>query len=873
MSESSKDAEMQQLEQRLGELQALIQVIGRINRSLQVDDVLQASQDGILRVLEGRFGCFLLIDLPARQLELAHAETLPPILGESLRLLVRDFQFPPPDVEPENPVSLIAALGERVREVLQAYTSESAALIPLTSRQRPVGILVVGVGTPRVLMPLSIDLLMFIGEQVGMAIENARLHASQERSIATLDRRNLELRTLNAIGNILSHPLEIVRALYQVCEQITPITGMESAAILLADENQERLVLTAYHSVEAELLSEAYQVGLDDPMARAIAVEGQVFAADDVMMDQVPSFAGPRRAGYHAGIGVPIKLRGKPIGAMFVGSKTLMRYEKADVDLMVNIGERIGMALENHNLYADLRRRVSELDGLAQLSAAGTSSLDPQAISQIAVEWTKKLLESDLCSIRLLDDGRLRLGAVLGQSEGLPPLEHLNRGDVSESILSARAPVIVTDVAQDSRIEPNLRDYMVANRVHTVLAAPLPTPAGRIGFITVSHSHPHAWQQHEIDLLQTIANQTANAIHNAQLFQTVLGEQRKVQAIFDSGISGLFATDADGRIVMFNRAAERITGWTAFEIHGKKWADVFVDATDPQPVKPLINEALLRKQTIYVADGRKLQTRDGRVIPVAKAVAPLMDENGIVTGAVGAFWDLTREKAAEQTRENFLEMVAHQMRNPLTVLGSALELLDGARLTKKRRQEMYELVKSQAERLKKFSQQFLDLEKALHSGRPVECKSVSVTDLVHKLVGEFAALHRHHDFSVECPQPAPLVYADPDRVDNVLRNLLDNAVTYSDAGTHILISISAQESDNTVDIAVQDEGIGIPFAEQGRIFDAFYRATSPEGRHTYGHGFGLYVARQMARQMGGDIQFTSREHEGSTFHFILRRPE
>jgi PAS domain S-box-containing protein len=465
----------------------------------------------------------------------------------------------------------------------------------------------------------------------------------------------------------------------------------------------------------------------------------------------------------------------------------------------------------------------------------------------------------------------MRLSAILGQREGVTIEERLKIGERGYSFLTMRAPLIVGDTDHDTLISQGPRAVLEANGVRAIVVMPLPTPNRTIGILTIGHTHPHVWQQREIDLLQTVANQTANAIHNAQLFQNILNEQRKVQAIFDSGISGLYATDAEGRIAMFNRAAERITGWSRQEVLGKLWDDVFVDPTAPRPVEPLIRLALVRKQTAYFPDGKKIQTRDGRIIPVAKAVAPLIDDGGHVTGAVGALWDLTREKAAERSRENFLRMVAHQMRNPLTVLVSALALLDNPHLPKKRRAEMYDLVKSQAERLKTFSEQFLDLEKALHSESAVAMEPVAILPLIHQLIGEFQAEHPGYHFYVEGGQPEPIVLANPDRLDNILRNLLDNAVTYSPESRPITVSTQVPEEGDRVDIAIRDEGIGIPFPDQEHIFDAFYRSTQPEGRQTYGHGFGLFIARQMARQMDGDIEFTSQEHQGSTFHLILRR--
>ena len=249
----------------------------------------------------------------------------------------------------------------------------------------------------------------------------------------------------------------------------------------------------------------------------------------------------------------------------------------------------------------------------------------------------------------------------------------------------------------------------------------------------------------------------------------------------------------------------------------------------------------------------------------------MVNEEGTVTGAVGAFWDLTRERVAEQSRENFLRMMAHQMRNPLTVLVSALDLLDKPNLPKKRRGEMYALVKSQAERLRKFSDLFLELEKATHSLRPAHCRTTPIVPLVRNLVNQFKVEHPLHRFQFVPCNPMPAAYADPERIEDILRNLIDNAVTYSAEGSTVTVTVRNREDQDQVDIAVRDHGIGIPFPDQEHIFDAFYRANQPEGRRIYGHGFGLYIARQMAQQMGGEVEFTSREGRGSQFHLILRR--
>jgi K+-sensing histidine kinase KdpD len=176
MQQPHRDDEVRRLERRLGELESLVQVAGRINRSLEIDDVLRASRQGVQRVLGGGFSCFILIHPAQDKLELALADELAPELVKEFERLVADFR--PPSI-PGSDTNIIGVLGSRLRAILR---TESLVLIPLTARSQPIGILVVGLETGRVLTPLSADLLMSIGEQVGMAIENARLHASLRES-------------------------------------------------------------------------------------------------------------------------------------------------------------------------------------------------------------------------------------------------------------------------------------------------------------------------------------------------------------------------------------------------------------------------------------------------------------------------------------------------------------------------------------------------------------------------------------------------------------------------------------------------------------------------------------------------------------------
>lgn len=689
----------------------------------------------------------------------------------------------------------------------------------------------------------------------------------QQYALDMLKQRNEELSALNAIAEILSNPLELNAALDQVCAQIVSITGLESAGIYFADESHQYLNLVAHRGMSERLVAEMGHPGLDDQLTRSIA-EGAILALDDATAYPGIGLAGPRSEGYHALIAVPILLGEQSIGILGAGSKIKTQYERADVDLLRNIGRQIGKAYENAKLYKEMQKRVEELDGLAKLSAACAASLDPIELAQIAIDWTMKLIPVDFANLRLLEDDFYRLVASRSRTQLLfrdkVPAEEFLRMK-----LSIQSPVVVSDIETDP-VSPEFRARAEIMGIRSNCVMPLPVRGRFVGVISIGYTQPHRWAPQEIELVRTIAHQVANAIDNAQLFQKVVSEQRKIQAIFDSGLSGLFATDADGRIVMFNRAAERITGWLASEVQNQRWQDLFSDPAKNPPDEPLINVALKHKETRYVHEGRWLRTRDGRVIPVAKAVAPLLDDQDKVTGAVGAFFDLSREQEAELEREEFLKQVAHQLRSPLTAVLSAMQLLERPNLSEARRAEMWGILKSDGERLKRFADQFLDLEAVTKSQRPLQMEPLAIVSVVRALVRKFRADQHKHRIHVRASKRNLLALADLDRVENILRNLLDNAISYAPPGTRITITIKPLP-DNLIQLSVQDQGPGIAHEDREKIFEPFYRSAHPTSRRVYGHGLGLAIAKRSVTEMGGTIWLDSRLSHGATFHFTLRR--
>lgn len=840
-----------------------MRALAAIHRSFDPQHVLHTALAYISRLVNAEFGGVFLFDENTVNLE--HVTGVSSTLLDALRRCALDPSVLQYRSDPER---LLPALQKSVETALQAHNISACVFVPLVTRQNPRGMIFVG--TTQRLTMIPTEWLDALGEHIAVALENAC--RSQPNILAELYQRTQEQSALNAIAKVLNRPLEITQSLNRVCERIATIVGMESVVVHLLDRTTQQLNLFAHHGVSPQLLAQIQRLDLNDPAVAPLIREGHSLAVDDVAFFPFPtSLAGPRAEGYRAGIGVPILQRGKPIGTIYVGTRIKSRYRQSDVDLVQNIANQIGVALENAELYAQMRQRLQELEALTELSAALVSNLDARTVAQITADWLYRLFRVDVADLRIWRNGYLEL---LAQRVACPEMaleQPLALGDLQAHFIERQEPLVIHDIVQEERSIPLARELMLPRGLRALVVIPMMARQQMIGTLSIVHSEPRRWTPRELDLLRTMANHVANALDNAQLYQNALAEKRKVQAIFDSGLSGLFVTDAQGRVVMFNRAAERITGWTFEEVEGKDWEAYFSDRVANNPVPSLLGQALREKKTLFAFEGRQLRTKDGRIIPVARAAAPLLDEHENVVGAVGAFWDLSKELRAEIEYKNFLAIIAHQIRTPLTSILSALELLERQKLSRAHRTAVRKTLKAEGENLRRLADQFLVHQRVMQGASKVQLQPMALLPLVREIVRKFRLRYPEFRFYTRYLDE-PIVYADEQYVTDILQNLLDNAVAYSASHPSIYVRVQPFDSEWIV-VAVQDFGVGIPLSEQQYLFQPFYRVPQTSTRRVYGHGLGLAIVKEMVEAMGGKVWVESDTGKGATFSFTLRRAQ
>jgi PAS domain S-box-containing protein len=330
----------------------------------------------------------------------------------------------------------------------------------------------------------------------------------------------------------------------------------------------------------------------------------------------------------------------------------------------------------------------------------------------------------------------------------------------------------------------------------------------------------------------------------------------------------VFVMSPSERIVSWNPAMELVTGRPAAQAVGKTWEEVF---GPHQPVAP-------GEPGGPPADDRTIQfaRSDGAERWIRCRWAPLRDRSGAESGSVVTVRDVTEEVEREQLKANFVATVSHELRSPLTPLkGFIGTLLAGTgEDSPEARREYYLIMAKQVTRLERLISDLLEVSRIEAGHLPLENEDIDLTSLVSGDVDLFARNNPGRKVQVRAPAGPVFVHADPTRVEQVVTNLLSNALKYSLPETPLEVTVAAAGEQAIV--SVRDEGEGIPPEEQERVFDRFHRVDGGLARWKEGTGLGLYIAKRLVEAMGGKIWLVSSPAHGSTFSFSIplgSRPE
>jgi PAS domain S-box-containing protein len=409
---------------------------------------------------------------------------------------------------------------------------------------------------------------------------------------------------------------------------------------------------------------------------------------------------------------------------------------------------------------------------------------------------------------------------------------------------------ITDELLAASTLGPEHHEVLRRLGMESAMCVPL-TAAGRtFGALMLVSSDPgHLFDEDDLDFAKHLGRRAAVAVDNARLYRQA---ERRARAalVVEHVADGVLLVNNEGIIHLWNPAAEHITGLPAEEALGRAAADVFPDWGAIESLTAG-NELRPSTQAVKVND-RELWLSITGV--------------GFDDGSVYAFRDLTEERAVETLKSDFVSTISHELRTPLAAIyGAALTLRrEDVVLAEPQRTGLLEVIASESDRLARIVNDVLWVSRLESDGLRTAIEPCDGIDLARSVV-EAARHYIPPSIKLElaAPKKAPQIEADPDKVRQVLTNLVDNAVKYSPDGGVVRVEVSVAKP--RLRFAVSDQGLGVPPAEHRRIFEKFYRLDPDLTRGVGGTGLGLYISRELLERMGGRIWVESSGRGGSTF--------
>ncbi|MDD5302107.1 MAG: ATP-binding protein [Elusimicrobia bacterium] len=362
---------------------------------------------------------------------------------------------------------------------------------------------------------------------------------------------------------------------------------------------------------------------------------------------------------------------------------------------------------------------------------------------------------------------------------------------------------------------------------------------------------------------RALLGETLNAL--AARVEETVGElsrdKSRLAAVLDQMAEGVVAVDAEGRVLLVNPALSRLLGIDAAQARGRG----YLESLRHHGLAELVGEVLR---------GGGPAARELRLFSPGELVfdayaAPLQQE-GRAAGALVVLHDITRLRRLEQVRRDFVANVSHELRTPLaSIKGFAETLIDGAIDDKENRLGFLKTIEEQAVHLSKLVDDLLDLSSIESGHRQPKLAATDLRALAADVARRFAPAAAERGVTVASVPPGPATaLADAEQVRQVLANLIDNAIKYTESGGRVEIALETKGGE--VVASVRDTGMGIPETDLARVFERFYRVDKSRSREAGGTGLGLAIVKHLVEAQGGRVWAESRQPGGSAFFFALK---
>jgi signal transduction histidine kinase len=537
------------------------------------------------------------------------------------------------------------------------------------------------------------------------------------------------------------------------------------------------------------------------------------------------------------------------------------QFSESDLKLCQTIAHQAANAIENARLYEEVQSRAERMWLANMVSHDIGTQLDIHQLLWEVVRLIRETFDCYYVAVALIEKDELVFRSGINYLYQTTPKASLSlRGDeqsIAGWVAQHGRPVVVPDVRDDPRfkVRPGLED------IRSQLAVPLKVLERTqddfealdqtIGVLDVGSTETGTFTVEDQQLLEALAAQVSVAIENARLFGRIQEERATLEAIINGTGDAIITTDTIDRVLFVNPAARR-----AFLNGGSvKPGTPLSEAVDNKALHELWQGAAQSR-----AHSAEIPLPDGRTFHASIAGVPEV-------GKVAVMQDISYLKELDEMKSEFVSTVSHDLRSPLQVIQTSAELLPKVGKVNLEQQREIDHILAIVRRISDLVQNLLDLGR-IEAGVGIEVEPCAIDEIIARAAGAYRSLAEGKglDFEINLPRALPLIKGDPVRLDQVITNVVNNAIKFTPEGS---VTVAARSEDDWVIIEVRDSGIGIPPEAQERLFQKFYRVKSPETRGIQGTGLGLAIVKSIVESHGGKIQVESFPRLGSVFTVML----
>ena len=562
-------------------------------------------------------------------------------------------------------------------------------------------------------------------------------------------------------------------------------------------------------------------------------------------------------------LALPFEFPGKLLGLIELYDKAANRdFSVAEIEHGQELATHTSRALEQAALFDETRQRLSEVSTLYTMSQKIAGNLDFLDVLESVVVNLRQVIGCRGCCIFLLDASKEQL--EIKAASGLKPQWvqaaklRVGEGVAGQSVAQGKT-IYIPDTQHDSSF------IFFDNDVRSLMVTPLWANGQIIGAINMDDDKVDAFGPSQEQLLTIAATQVGIAIENARVFAKISTERQQIQAIIQYMADGLLVIDKDGIIVTCNPALATMLNMTLGEIIGQS-----IHSPDLHPnLISLTTSPTRQARTGVLAKEMTLET------PLPKTLqlfaTRMIDASREPSGEVRVVHDITKERNLELLKADFMSTISHELRTPLFSIQGFVQILleDEADIAPQTRKEFLTTIQTQAIQLSDLVNNLLDLAKFDEGKLDFIHSEIDLLDLLHQVCRKLLGFGHQQkvDLIANLPEALPEVIGDPERLEQVLTNLIGNAIKFSKSGGQVRVTASATQEEILVE--VQDNGVGIPAEALEHIFSRYYQVNDRNRKEARGSGLGLHIAKKIVEGHQGRIWAESNLGQGSTFHFTI----